>query len=193
MTSAPPCKRQEDKVQQILISFIYAFVALLGTWLLNLFFRKWFDLVLWPALQDWFSRRSQKRLNQRIALLDDQLKAIEPLWKFSEPEWTIYQAQSLTFTLLGLLTHVMCGLCFLLLSFFKEPLATLRDSTRGSEHWVVGDKYTAITFVLWMLGLVIASNAVLVERSFARFRRLRQMHTHQGIEDLRWQLSKLRS
>jgi len=48
---------------------VYAAFGVLGTWILNLFFRKWFDLVLWPRLADWWASLSQRRLREKILSL----------------------------------------------------------------------------------------------------------------------------
>jgi hypothetical protein len=55
------------------MAIVYAGCLMLGTWLLNLFFRKWFDIVLWPLLSDTWASWSQKRLQRTILSLEYEL------------------------------------------------------------------------------------------------------------------------
>jgi hypothetical protein len=52
---------------------VYAAVMVLATWLLNYFFRKWLDIVLWPRVSDWWASWSQKRLRNKIQSLEYKL------------------------------------------------------------------------------------------------------------------------
>jgi hypothetical protein len=53
---------------------LYAALVLFGTWFLNLLFRKWFDLVLWPKIVDWWASWSQRRLENKIRKLERELQ-----------------------------------------------------------------------------------------------------------------------
>jgi hypothetical protein len=85
--AAPLANVRRDEVQRILqLALIYAVFGVLGTWLLNLFFRKWFDLVLWPRLADWWASRSRSKTEQRIRKLEGALSRIESLPILSDYE-----------------------------------------------------------------------------------------------------------
>lgn len=51
----------------------FAALCVLATWLLNLLFRKWFDIVLWPRISDWWASWSQRRLKKKITSLEYKL------------------------------------------------------------------------------------------------------------------------
>jgi hypothetical protein len=53
---------------------VYAVLCVLATWFLNLFFRKWFDIVLWPRISDKWASWSQKRLKNKILALEYELE-----------------------------------------------------------------------------------------------------------------------
>jgi hypothetical protein len=56
------------------MKFVYGSLAVLGTWILNLIFRKWFDVVVWPRIADWWSARSIRAIKRQIAKLERQLQ-----------------------------------------------------------------------------------------------------------------------
>jgi hypothetical protein len=68
------------------MSLLYGFLVLLGTWLLNMFFRKWFDLYLWPKIGDWWASRSKATLLRRIEKRKNLLDEAEALTILTEFE-----------------------------------------------------------------------------------------------------------
>src|SRR4051794_24427017 len=127
------------------MSRIYLPFSFVGSALLTLFFRKWFDIVLWPRLADWWASWSQKRLQRKILLLEYELKS------------PIRAEEIIIFGLMGIFEFLVFLVFFLLCWLTPTSLSDLKISvwTRVVSVvllWVVGQAYSirlARKFMQW--------------------------------------------
>jgi hypothetical protein len=84
---------------------IYAVLALVGVWVLNFFFRKWLDLVIWPRVSDRWASWSQSRLRNKIELLEYRLS--NPI---TGEEVIVYGVRGILHLLINVFGFVVCTL-----------------------------------------------------------------------------------
>src|SRR5580704_14660769 len=99
----------------------YALAVFFGTAIANLLFRKWFDIVLWPRVADWWASRSQARLRKRIEKLEALLAEFESLPLLTEFEEVMLIAVCVIFRLMGSIPGMMFSLYTILRALQDRP------------------------------------------------------------------------